>query len=195
MIAKGWTITRDNLTMEEWRMVIVSVALFYMFSSILEVLYSTILSNTGYWVLVTFLYASMYAAIFYNLQLELYKVHFHTSFLRPTMASNITGPLREKYFMYQCFLGLVAASFILEIICHVLVGTGVPYYIILSFYEIISLVIIGSIGWLFRPRELSPFFFMVPVRPSDARSRYVCCVCFYIPGVLLTLKNIYVAKQ
>lgn len=171
LIAKGWTITRDSLAMEDWRLLIIAIALFYMFSSILEVLYSTILNNTGYWILVTLLYASMYGAIFYHLQYELFKVHFHVSFLRPTMASNITGPLREKYFMFQCFLGLVASSFILEIICQVMVAKGVQYYSVLSLYEVISLIIITSIGWLFRPRELSPFFFMIPARPTDARSR------------------------
>ena len=42
---------------------------------------------------------------------------------------------------------------------------------VLLTYELSNLLILGSIGLVFRPQEYSPFFFMVPARLSDARIR------------------------
>ena len=38
LIAKGWTITRDNFAANEWRGVIVALSAFYMSNSIILVL-------------------------------------------------------------------------------------------------------------------------------------------------------------
>ena len=38
LIAKGWTITRDNFAVNEWRGVIIALSAFYMSNSIILVL-------------------------------------------------------------------------------------------------------------------------------------------------------------
>ena len=44
-------------------------------------------------------------------------------------------------------------------------------WVVLLTYELSNLLILGSIGVVFRPQEYSPFFFMVPARLNDARIR------------------------
>ena len=44
-------------------------------------------------------------------------------------------------------------------------------------YELSNMVILGMMGFVFRPQEFSPFFFMVPARLNDTRTRYVCVCC------------------
>ena len=42
---------------------------------------------------------------------------------------------------------------------------------VLLTYELSNLLILGSIGVVFRPQEYSPFFIMVPARLNDERIR------------------------
>ena len=46
-------------------------------------------------------------------------------------------------------------------------------WVVLLGYEISNVIILGSMGIVFRPQEYSPFFFMVPARLNDTRTRSV----------------------
>ena len=65
--------------------------------------------------------------------------------------------------MYQCFLGLAMISAGMEVLAHALVAEGGKIWLVLVAYETSNLLILGTLGWIFRPREHSPFFYMVPV--------------------------------
>lgn len=83
----------------------------------------------------------------------------------------IGGPLRAKYFMYIVFLLLVLCNVVLEITLHALLNNYGKMWVVLTVYEICDLVICGLIFFVFRPRDHSPFFFMVPATLNDTRTR------------------------
>ncbi|CAM5999352.1 unnamed protein product [Sphagnum balticum] len=166
------SVTRQRITIDEWRSVIVFVSCFYMFSSLLVVLETTVLDDEGYWIIVGVLYGSMYLYIFQSLVTEVRKVQSHVKLLHPNMSASLTAPLREKHLMYEIFLVCTFTLFSVEVTAHAMVAEGVPYQNILFLYEISNFLLNAIIGYLFRPREYSPFFFMVPAQASDVRTRY-----------------------
>lgn len=83
----------------------------------------------------------------------------------------IGGPLHTKYYMYVGFLFLVLCNVVLEITLHALLNNYGKMWLVLTVYEVCDLVICGLIFFIFRPRNHSPFFFMVPATLNDTRTR------------------------
>lgn len=76
------------------------------------------------------------------------------------MSPEYTQPLREKKEMFLALILGLIASMTAEAITQLLVvadGTAQPY---IMMYELSNVVAIGFIGYYFRPRGLSPYFFM-----------------------------------
>ena len=87
------------------------------------------------------------------------------------MPVDLVGPLRLKYLMYQAFLALVLVSAAMEVVAHSLLFRDGRSWVVLLAYEMSNLLIIACMGVVFRPQEYSPFFFMVPARLNDVRTR------------------------
>jgi len=168
LVAKGWSITRENFSANEWRGVIMSMSGFYMANSIILVLEASVLTSQGFWAASAVLYGIMYLYILSSVLEQLRNLRDYVSLLRPDMPEHIADPMRQKYCMYICFLFLVFASIAMEILTHALVVTDGRMWIVLLAYEVSNMIIIFAIGWIFRPREHSPYFFMVPARMNDA---------------------------
>jgi len=71
-------------------------------------------------------------------------------------------PMKHKMAMYVGFLVLVAVSIAVEITLHELMFSGAGYATTILIYEVASLIILSTILYIFRPQELSPFFFLMP---------------------------------
>lgn len=173
LIAKGWTITRETFQPSEWRGVIFAMAFFYMCNSIILVLEANVLSGKEFWICTASLYGLMYLYIFRCIATQLYQLSEQVNSLglpgllalqlpEAPHAAALVQPLRQKYYMYLLFSLLVFISLSLEVLTHVLVATDGKLWFVLTVYEVSNLTILGTIGWIFRPREFSPFFFMVP---------------------------------
>jgi hypothetical protein len=171
LIAKGWTITRIAFHPNEWRAMIVVMSAFYMVNSIVLVLQNTVLTVQGFWIANTVLYGAMYAYIYANVSVQLASLHRQVMMLKPEMPANIINPLKMKYRMYVAFLAMVLMSAVMEIAAHAIIFREGKYWKVLLAYEISNLCILGTIGVIFRPQEFSPFFFMVPARLNDERTR------------------------
>jgi hypothetical protein len=210
LVAKGWSITRENFSANEWRGVIMSMSVFYMANSIVLVLESNVISRSGYWIASAVLYGLIYLYILGELILnkpftnssspsyryilllylltdttditsslhlvsvwrELVKISNYVKLLQPDMPAVITTPLKMKKLMYIIFLLLVLLSMTLEVIIHALVSTYQHVWVGLCLYEISNMLIFLVMGWIFRPTEYSPFFFMIPAQMLDNRHRY-----------------------
>ena len=59
---------------------------------------------------------------------------------------------------------LVSISMAMEVYCHALISVDGRMWTVLLAYEISNLTIMGFVGFVFRPREYSPFFFMVSMQ-------------------------------
>jgi hypothetical protein len=67
---------------------------------------------------------------------------------------------------YSMFQGLLVVFFLLiglEILCQILFISNISIQILDILFELISLFIMIFISYNFRPRDYSPFFFIIPV--------------------------------
>jgi hypothetical protein len=168
LISKGWRVTRSSFPSSEWRGVILAMSAFYMGNSIITVLQGGVLTATGFWIASAILYGFVYLYILRNVLTQLRELATLTALLggggQQQLPPALTAPMRKKYFMFLCFLALVLASASIEVLAHALVADDGKIWLVLVAYEVSNLMILGTIGWVFRPREHSPFFFMVPTR-------------------------------
>jgi hypothetical protein len=109
LLAKGWSITRDNFSPNEWRGLIMSASAFYMCNSIvlvgecvgdccvlytykhavsgmtwccgcgIQVLETSVLSQRGFWIANTILYGLMYLYIVLSIKTQLLSVYYNVS--------------------------------------------------------------------------------------------------------------------
>jgi hypothetical protein len=98
-------------------------------------------------------------------------MQIQVSLLNSQMPKDIIEPLRMKYTMYRIFLVLVLVSAAMEVCSHAVLFSDGRVWLVLLGYEISNVIILGVIGIAFRPQEYSPFFFMVPARLDDTRTR------------------------
>eukprot|EP00602_Paraphysomonas_sp_CaronLab_P000814 CAMPEP_0185029002 /NCGR_PEP_ID=MMETSP1103-20130426/15091_1 /TAXON_ID=36769 /ORGANISM="Paraphysomonas bandaiensis, Strain Caron Lab Isolate" /LENGTH=504 /DNA_ID=CAMNT_0027563601 /DNA_START=64 /DNA_END=1578 /DNA_ORIENTATION=+ len=171
LIAKGWSITRDNFSANEWRGIIMSMSAFYMCNSIILVLESSVLDQRGFWIANTLLYGLMYLYIILNVQSQLRLLTSQVQLLGDDVPQPIAGPLRMKHRMYIFFLVLVLLNISFEVYLHSLLASSGKMWKVLLVYEVSNLLILGTVGYIFRPREYSPFFFMVQATMNDNRTR------------------------
>jgi hypothetical protein len=133
LVGKGWSITRDNFSANEWRGIIMSMSAFYMCDSIIlvccpsapsclhlsplpcQVLDTSVLTEKGFWVANTILYGLMYIYIVWNVQEQLMQISSQVKLLGSDVPVAIAGPLREKRRMYICLQLLILMSAALEV--------------------------------------------------------------------------------
>ena len=113
LVAKGWTITRDIISTNEWRTIILAISIFYLLTSVLLVLQTTVLTLEGFWIMNFFVYGSMYGYIYSCVCYQLFRLYKQVSLLRPEMPQDITRPLKMKFAMYIAFFLLVIMSAIM----------------------------------------------------------------------------------
>jgi hypothetical protein len=171
LIAKGLSITRVTFDANEWRSIIMAMSAFYMANSILLVLQSNVLSLQAFWTANALLYGLAYCYIYSSVLIQLRTIWTYVRLLTDEMPHDIVWPMKQKYWMYIIFLSLVLVSAVIEVLAHSLAFQDSRMIVVLLCYEISNILIMGTIGFTFRPQEYSPFFFMVPSRATDDRSR------------------------
>lgn len=165
LVSKGWRITREGLPQSEWRSIVVTVSAFYMCNSIITVLEGNALTTSGFWIASALLYATNYILILRSTHAQLRILEAQIALLPPGLPDALTEPPLRKLRMYHCFLGLTLICVGMENLAHALVAENGRILLVLVVYEVSNLLLLGTLGWIFRPREHSPFFYMVPARP------------------------------
>lgn len=171
LVSKGWSITKDYFTANEWRAIIILMSAFYMTNSILLVLQNQVLDTVGFWIASGVLYGIVYVYILKNTIQQVKTLQGVVSLVSPDAPPQIRGPIRIKYYMFVGFLSLILLNIVMEIYMHSLMRYKQNLWVPIAVYEISNVVIVGLIGYLFRPQIHSPFFFMVPATINDDRSR------------------------
>lgn len=162
-------VTRVTLTVTEWLFVYFSTVAYLVCSfTLVDVLASA--PSTKWITYTTIIYFILYSQILFNGWIEIQKLR------NQLIRLNIMGILQElyqsislKYSMYIILLSFFMILVIIEIICELLFIHDIPIEILALSFEITSWLIIIGISYTFRPRNYSPFFFMVPV-PSETNS-------------------------
>lgn len=109
------------------------------------------------------LYGTMFIVILRAATREMACLQGQVRCLTAHMAVDAVQSLRDKHSMFLCFLVLAFCELLLEGSCrYMLAAKHVPFLALLLVYELVSTGILLGVGWSFRPRQYSPFHFMVP---------------------------------
>jgi hypothetical protein len=152
---------------------IMLVAVFYVVNSIIVVLQTSTLSTESFLIAVGALYGVVYLYIVNDTMINVRALYRLQKMFTPAMPPDIIKPAQARYYMYICFLILVFISIAMEFVSHALLSTGSPIWIVLLVYEVSNVMIFLVVGYIYRPQEHSPYFFMVPVRVADERMRAI----------------------
>ena len=172
ILAKGWSITRQVVPPHEWRSVLILMSVFYLANSINLVLETAVYTTQGYWIANIVVYGLVYSYICHSVYIQLKSLREQVApFKTGNLPLEIVGPLKMKYRMYVMYLLLVLAFISIEILTHSLLFTDNSVAIGLCYFEFAQIILILIMGFFFRPREFSPFFFMVATTMNDERAR------------------------
>ena len=169
LYAKGWTLTRDKLRGDEWRMISLCLSAFYLGASIMLVIKDDF-SYRSYMTGIGLLYGLLYLVICNDLYEKcFYLIRYYRMLRENQVPEEISKPVRDKLRMFLFFVFLVCVSMVNECVAHSLVDTDKDYMTVLAYYEVSNLILFSTVLFLWRPMEYSPFFFMVPSeqRPAD----------------------------
>jgi hypothetical protein len=172
LLAKGWSITRQVVPAHEWRSVLILMSGFYLATSINLVLEAAVYTTQGFWIANIIVYGLVYSYICHSTVLQLRELrHQVAPFKNSNLSRQIVGPMKMKYRMYVLFLLFVLSFMAAELLTHSLLFTENNVTVGLCFFEFAQIVLICMMGFFFRPREFSPFFFMVATTMNDQRVR------------------------
>ena len=162
IMSKGWTITKPNLATSEWFMAqLVTLAYLFVSFSFSEITYHA--PNVSWIVFTCILYAYVYVQIMGLCWAEVQLLRSQVKRLNTTIAEERMSAITMKLEMYQQLMIVVTTMTLLELICQILFASPtVPTLAVAVVYEISSWIILVAVAYVFRPRELSPFFYMVP---------------------------------
>ena len=162
LCAHGWSITRFELDGHEWRGVVVMMTMFYIVNSVILVIQATTKDYSNVVIANAVVYAVSYLYIVSNGVIQVRRVNRHVKMLQPNMAPEFTAPLKLKREMFIVFMLMTFLSIVAEVTTQSITASthGVGPFI--ATYEIGNFIAIAVIGYYFRPREYSPFFFMEP---------------------------------
>ena len=181
-------LTRPVLLQEEWRDAILSAAVFYLVISILSGLRSQPLSRT--WLLVfCSMYALFYLRLLYNSLRQWRRLLHHCRRLKDGMLPEAVQSIHLKASFYILFLLCELIALTSEAACRALhslnylqgdngsayrfsTSGGTASWIILLLYEFSNLIMLTIMAFCLRPRELSPFYYMVPLEELQASWRW-----------------------
>lgn len=172
VLAKGWSITRHVMPPNEWRSILVLMSGFYLATSINLVLEASVYTTEGFWIANIIVYGIVYSSIVHSTIVQIKAIKVQVDPFKGTNYSReIVGPLKMKYRMYILFLLLIGAFISTEVLTHSLLFTDDRVWVALTFFEISQIILLLLIGFFFRPREFSPFFFMIQTTMNDQRVR------------------------
>lgn len=162
IIGKGWTITRPNLTTTEWFLIILVTNLF-LFTSFTFSTFSNYAPNSTWIIFTAVLYGYVFLQLLALIWVEIKSLRGQVRKFNDTMPSERTEPVKMKLRMYMEYFIAAICCVVLECICQIMYASQtVSTLTVSAVYEVCSWLMLVSIAYAFRPRQLSPFFYMVP---------------------------------
>lgn len=178
LLAKGWLASRNVLNVENMRSIVLVSGLFFLASTII-VAFSAGGNEPRVALLCLYIlvYGYMLLSTYHNLRgvdksaESILSITGHADDAQAMdrgdedegLGAAARRPLLFKRRLFFCFLLLVLVSIVAECFYHVLQFESIAWLVLLAVYEILDLGINCAMLFLFRPRSLSPFFFIVSV--------------------------------
>lgn len=169
-LAKGWTITRAHLPSNEWFSIIVTSAVFLFISETFSGLVEQA-PGTSWVILTVLLYSVVYYYLLGLVAAEIRHLRGITTKLTDQMPPDVIKPIFVKLGMFKRLYIIVVLYIVMELIGQVLFGLAeVPMYVVVLVYELPTWVLLICLGITFRPRELTPFFYMMPTNDAERQT-------------------------
>lgn len=158
LVAKGWCITRDSLSYNENRIIVVTVVLLY--ASVVFELFAPDNSSGVLWMIPIII---AYMVMLTNAAMSTWtNMRILKSQLLAMAALNInplTTPAYAKYVMFRRLAFATAAYVAMELLIHTLTSVlDSPVFVFLLCHQLMELVVVTYIGVQFRARPLSAVF-------------------------------------
>ena len=161
MISKGYSITRDNLLLSEWRGIISLCTIFY---TVTIVTFKSIdpshnvIAWAGFLIIV---YGVMYYFVLSYADVEMKHLYSQVKRLTTYMPAVATEQVYFKYNIFRAFLISIFIFIVIELTCHIMYAMHYDIYVTVLVYEVTQIVLLFVLGILLWPRPLSPFFYMM----------------------------------
>lgn len=124
---------------------------------------------TAYWiVMISLLYFFIFYTIVSVASHEWRRMLAICERLTDTMPAHITKQIRLKAYLHEHLMVVSLLLLALEITCQSMFALNVPVRTLLLFYEVTVAILLVYMGWLFRPRKWSPFFYLEPAATAAA---------------------------
>ena len=166
VIAKGWSIVKEDIESHEWRQIWTIIILYYIVMSLLLIIKNdgaTQETNTAVIICAILLYTIVYAYLLYEVKQHCEDMSEQIEGLTGLgISTRITKPIYLKARMYNSFFAVVLLSFVMEFALHCYNLDDKNYDVILISYELFNIAILIPTLLFFRPLLHSPFFFMIP---------------------------------
>ena len=167
-LAKGWCIVRDSISVKEIILCLIYSTLFMIFRSVSEYVL------TGTWAIVVLICALISLILFIReLMVSLNYAHM-LIFAHLLSISNAgydakTTPIYKKYVLYQSFqFAFLGALVLLLIYLIVAIFVEVPFYIQETIEDIIEILFLGVLAFLFQLRGTNRTnYTLMPEEPSE----------------------------
>lgn len=164
IISKGWCITRVDLAFSEWREIFILSLVFFVLVTLMQVIGNSWNFTDNVWIAVIILYSCLYFFILGNTWRELDLLYAQVAKIHDDRVVNaVTVAVREKFTIFLIILVMIAAMFTAEVLCNYMFSSRNRLVFVYIVYELVSLLVILTIGYFIRPRNLSPFYFVIPV--------------------------------
>lgn len=162
LLSKGWIVTREDLTMKEFKYFIAYTIFLYILDSSVNIPRTTVFS-----ILSSIMYLSLLFHCCYFCVRTLQGIYIQIRVSSQIRLPDMTIAFQAKKRMFSIFIVQLVSYFTCECLCHFVLivsslsqPTTIKYGIIDSSHEAFELIIITSMCFLYRPRCLGRYFSM-----------------------------------
>mmetsp|Transcript_14148 Transcript_14148/g.19312 ORF Transcript_14148/g.19312 Transcript_14148/m.19312 type:complete len:430 (-) Transcript_14148:65-1354(-) len=173
-LSHGWGVNTPHLRSSEWQYIHGITAAFYTVT-VIVITFRSQPCSFKWTAVIVLLYVLLFYQLLRNAWQRLKRLHSHVQMLAPGMSMLATAPLRAKYANYVRFVFGVLLLLSIEALARSLYtvsycsatpsgsfSRGIQTVWLLVCYEVVSMTVLATLAMSFSPREVSPFYYMVP---------------------------------
>jgi len=164
LVAGGWEEVDADAAGIKMKIVTATTLAFYVASSALQLAKEAGLGRPAYVACAGALYAAVYLRVAWLTYARVREVEKSVSLLEQhSVPQGFVKPVQRRYAMHAVFLALMLMSMAAEVAVQALMGSQAGFGVTILVYELLNTLLVGSVLYVFRPQEYSPFYFMQPI--------------------------------
>lgn len=167
LLTRGISITRPTLVFSEYFCAIVTSFVFFAVAISVSAFIAQA-PSPGWIAFSTVVYTLLYVHLLSLIALQIRDLRGISSKIPSGIPAEIVAPIREKEFAFKVFFFLIIGFIAIEISGQCTYALSyISMEVLTIAYEIPSWLLLAALAWYLRPRNYSPYFFMLPADSSD----------------------------